>query len=95
MSITQDEAAKVAHLARLAVSEEQLTRYTSDLVKVLDVVAKMNEVDTEGVEPMSHAFDIKQRLRPDEVTEPNNREALMQNAPDQTDGVFLVPKVME
>lgn len=95
MSITKEDAKKVAHLACLAISDEQLEHYTSDLVKVLDVVAKMESVDTHDITPMSHALDLDQRLRKDEVTESNERESLMSNAPATDAGVFLVPKVID
>ena len=95
MSISKSDVGKVAHLACLEISEEQLEHYTSDLVKVLDVVAKMETVDTNNITPMSHALDVNQRLREDLVSENNDREALMYNAPSAEAGVFLVPKVIE
>lgn len=95
MSIEKDDVAKVAHLARLAVNDEQLERYTQDLVKVLDVVEKMNAIDTNNIEPMSHALDVSQPLREDVVTEDNQRDNLMANAPTQEDGLFLVSKVID
>lgn len=86
---------KIAHLSRIAISQTDLNHYHQDLVHILDIIDQMNQVNTENVEPMAHPFDQTQVLREDIVTESNQREQLMQNAPAQENGLFLVPKVIE
>ncbi len=95
MPIQSEDVLKIAHLARLAVSDEQVKSYASDLSNIMNLVEQMNEVDTSGVEPMAHPLDQSQRLRADEVTEKNQRELLQENALDTEDGLFLVPKVID
>lgn len=86
---------KIAHLARLGIPADALPHYREDLSHILDVVDKISSVDTTGIQPMAHPFDMTQQLRVDQVTETDNRAALLQNAPEQTDQLFLVPKVIE
>ncbi|GAB4346697.1 MAG: Asp-tRNA(Asn)/Glu-tRNA(Gln) amidotransferase subunit GatC [Gammaproteobacteria bacterium] len=95
MSLTREEVDNIAHLARLAIREEDIPEYTRNLSSILDFVDRMNEADTEGVTPMAHPLDATQRLRPDEVTESDQRDHLMENAPLAEAGLFLVPKVIE
>ncbi|MBV1950652.1 MAG: Asp-tRNA(Asn)/Glu-tRNA(Gln) amidotransferase subunit GatC [Cycloclasticus sp.] len=95
MPIQSEDVLKIAHLARLAVSDEQVKSYASDLSSIMNLVEQMNEIDTSGVEPMAHPLDQSQRLRVDEVTEHNQRELLQENAVDTEDGLFLVPRVID
>ena len=95
MSLTSDDVEKIAHLARLALAPEEGAALSKDLSNILDLVAHMDMADTEGVEPMAHPLEMNQRLRPDEVTETNQREVYMSNAPQAENGLFLVPKVIE
>lgn len=95
MPIQSEDVLKIAHLARLAVSDEQVKSYASDLSSIMNLVEQMNEIDTSGVEPMAHPLDQSQRLRVDEVTEQNQRELLQENAVDTEDGLFLVPRVID
>ena len=95
MTIAPSEVKKIAHLARLSVDDSEVERYAQDLSGILDLVERMNQADTEGVEPMAHPLDMAQRLRPDAVTEPNQRELFQLNAPAVENGLFLVPKVIE
>ena len=95
MSIDRDEVSKIATLAKLDISPEQAGDYESNLSSILDLAAKMNEVDTTGVEPMAHPLHMSQRLREDVVTEENKREAFQAHAPAVEKGLFLVPKVIE
>lgn len=95
MSITTEDVKHIAHLARLGINDEQVKHLTSDLTRILDMVAKMDELDTSQVEPMAHPSDKKQFMRQDAVTALNQRELLMANAPRQEAGLFLVPKVIE
>ena len=95
MSLDADQVRKIAHLARLAIREEDIPGYAHNLSNILDLVEKMNQVDTDGIEPMAHSHDAVQRLREDQVTETNQREHFQANAPQSEDGLFLVPRVIE
>lgn len=95
MSIEKSDIEKLSQLARINVSEESMDVVASRLNDVLSMVDQLQAVDTEGVEPMSHPLDALQRLRADEVTETDQRQILMSNAPAQEDGLFLVPKVID
>lgn len=95
MAISEAEVKKVAHLARLAVPEEQLALYAQQLSNILNLVDQLSSVDTCGVEPMAHPLDMTQRLREDVVTETNQRDKYQAVAPEVEDGLYLVPKVIE
>jgi len=95
MTIAPSEVKKIAHLARLAVDEAEVERYAQDLSGILGLVERMNQADVKGIEPMAHPLDMAQRLRPDTVTETNQRELFQLNAPAVENGLFLVPKVIE
>lgn len=95
MSISAEEVKKVAHLARLAVPDDQLEGYVRNLSNILNLVDQLSAVDTAGVEPMAHPLDMMQRLREDVVTETNHREKYQAVAPEVENGLYLVPKVIE
>ena len=95
MSLSSDDVAKIAHLARLAVEPAETESLSRDLSSILDLVEEMEAVDTAGVVPMAHPLEMSQRLRADEVTESNRRELYQSNAPQAEAGLFLVPKVIE
>lgn len=95
MSLERADVKKIAHLARLAVSDAEADALVKDLSNILGLVAQMDAVDTDQVDPMAHPTDMVQRLRPDVVTEINQREAFQAHAPAVEDGLFLVPKVIE
>ncbi len=95
MSIEIDEVKKIAKLAALDVAESDLQSYATNLSNILDLVAQMEAVDTTGVTPMSHPFDVVQRLREDKVTAENRRDDFLAIAPKTEDGLYLVPKVIE
>ncbi len=95
MSLDRSDVEKIAHLARLAISSDETERYAADLSNILDLVAQMGTVDTDGVEPMAHPLHMAQRLRPDQVSEPDRRAQFLAGAPLSEDGLFLVPKVIE
>ena len=95
MGLNRDEVEKIAHLARLAVSEEQLASYVTDLSRILDLVAEMNTADTANVVPMAHPLDAIQRLRADEITESDQRALFQDGAPEVDGGLYIVPKVIE
>ncbi|AOV18019.1 asparaginyl/glutamyl-tRNA amidotransferase subunit C [Acidihalobacter aeolianus] len=95
MSLTSDEVGRIAHLARLALDTDAVEAYAQDLSSILDFVEQLEAAPTEGVEPMAHPQDATQRLRPDEVTEPDARERFQAIAPAVEAGLYLVPKVIE
>jgi aspartyl-tRNA(Asn)/glutamyl-tRNA(Gln) amidotransferase subunit C len=95
MSLTTDEVKKIAHLARLGLDHQNLENYAQDLSRMLDLMTQMNEQDTDNVQPMAHPLDQQQRLRPDEVTETNQRDKFQAIAPQVENGLYLVPKVID
>ena len=95
MSLTANDVNKIAHLARLGIDAQDTESYAKDLSGMLDLMTQMSELNTDTVEPMAHPMDQAQRLRPDTVTELNNREKFMSIAPQTEAGLFLVPKVIE
>ncbi len=82
-------------LARLAMSEQELARFTEQLNDILDYVDKLNELDTSGVEPMSHALALKNVFRPDVPGQPLTQDRALDNAPQQGEGFFRVPRIIE
>jgi aspartyl-tRNA(Asn)/glutamyl-tRNA(Gln) amidotransferase subunit C len=95
VTLSKEDVRHIAHLARLAVSEEEAADYVAKLSRILDLVDQLKQVDTRGVEPMAHPLDMAQRLRPDAVTEADHRDLYQQNAPRAEDGLYLVPRVIE
>ena len=95
MSLTANDVKKIAHLARLGIDESQIEHYAQDLSKVLDLMTQMSQADTQDVKPMAHPMDQTQRLRPDIVSETNQRENFQAIAPQTEAGLYLVPKVIE
>ena len=95
MSLSDDQIRRIARLARIAVRPEESAAVAERLNRVLGLIDEMRAVDTSGIEPMSHALDVVQRLRPDEVSEGDRREAYQSVAPSVEDGLYLVPKVIE
>lgn len=97
--LTASDIARLAQLSRLDLSAEQAQSALTHINHFFELVAKMEAVDTQGVEPLQHPMamvqDIALRLMPDEVTEANAREANLQNAPATQDGLILVPRVIE
>ena len=95
MSLDRTDVENIAHLARLAISEEDIHEYARNLSNILDLVAQMDAVDTSRVSPMAHPLDTTQRLRADEVSETDQREPFQNIAPATEAGLYLVPKVIE
>lgn len=95
MSLTPEEVRKIAHLARLNLSDEDIAFYTPQLSRILDFIEQMNKIDSAQVEPLAHPLDISQRLRPDIITEPDLWAKYQSIAPHVEDGLYLVPKVIE
>ena len=95
MSLDKDQVQQIAQLARLEIKPEEHTELVEKLSKIVDFVDHLSAADTEGVMPMAHPLDEAQRLRPDVVTEVNERDRYQQNAASVTDGLYLVPKVID
>lgn len=95
MAFDQSEVEKIAHLARLHLSEEDVGEVTGRIQDILALIDQMQSVDTDNVEPLAHPLDVVQRLRADEVTADNQRDELQTLAPATEDGLYLVPKVIE
>jgi len=95
MALTLDDVARIAHLARIEITEAESRRTLAQLNDIFALIAKMQAVDTTGIEPMSHPLGGGQRLREDVVAETIDRDANMRNAPALEDGLFLVPRVIE
>jgi len=95
MSVTPDEVRRIAHLARIAAPEDRLEALAGELNGILGWIEQLNEVDVEGVEPMTSAVDVALPLREDKVTDGNKRDDVLANAPRTEEGFFVVPKVLE
>ena len=95
MTLKIDDVRSIAQLARLEIADEALEQYRSELSSILDLVEQMNQVDSSGVVPLANPLDANQRLRPDEVTEIDQRDKFQQIAPDVKDGFYRVPRVIE
>ena len=99
MSLTPDQLQRIALLARIEVGPEELRGVTDGLNGVLGLIDQLQALDTQGIEPMSHPLDahltLPQRLRPDQVTEQDRREAFQATAPAVEQGLYLVPKVID
>jgi len=95
VSLDKDQVQQIATLARLKLSEDEYAESVKKLSKIVDFVDQLSQADTSGVIPMAHPLDLAQRLRPDVVTEPDHRDHYQENAASVTDGLYLVPKVIE
>ncbi|GIX28807.1 Asp-tRNA(Asn)/Glu-tRNA(Gln) amidotransferase subunit GatC [Pelomicrobium sp. G1] len=95
MSLSLDDVRRIAHLARIAITEEEAQMVLQQLTGIFALIEKMQAVDTRDIEPMAHAQDVVLRLRPDEVTEADQRELFQSIAPRVEAGLYLVPKVIE
>jgi aspartyl-tRNA(Asn)/glutamyl-tRNA(Gln) amidotransferase subunit C len=95
MALKLDDVKRVAELARIAVDESEARAALSQLNDVFGLIAQIQAVDTRGIEPMSHALDLVQRLRADAVTESDQRALLQASAPHVEGDLYLVPKVIE
>jgi aspartyl-tRNA(Asn)/glutamyl-tRNA(Gln) amidotransferase subunit C len=99
MSLSDDQVRRLAHLARIGIRPEESAAVIERLNRVLGLIDQLKAVDTAGIEPMAHPLDAQlpegQRLRPDEVTDKDQRELYQSVAPAVQDGLYLVPKVLE
>lgn len=94
-AISRQEVEYVAKLARLNLTEEEAEKYTEQLNAILEFAGKLNELDTGNIEPTSHVLDVYNVMRDDEVRPSVDREKALLNAPDEEDGQFKVPAVMD
>ncbi|MDA1286457.1 MAG: Asp-tRNA(Asn)/Glu-tRNA(Gln) amidotransferase subunit GatC [Rhodobacterales bacterium] len=95
MAIDKDTARRVAHLARIEVAENQLETLAGELSNILGFMEQLNEVDVEGVEPMTSVTPMALKQRQDVVTDGGYQDKILANAPDAREGFFAVPKVVE
>jgi len=95
MSIERNDVLNAAHLARLAIDDNDIEDFTQDLANIISLADQMQAVNTDGIEPMAHPMDATQRLRADQVTETNQRAHFQKNAPATEDGLYLVPRVID
>jgi aspartyl-tRNA(Asn)/glutamyl-tRNA(Gln) amidotransferase subunit C len=95
MSVDRDTVAKIAKLARIRIEAEQMEPLAAELSNILGWIEQLNELDTEGVAPMTSVVEIEAPLREDEVTDGDCRDRVLANAPEAAEGFFLVPKVVE
>lgn len=95
MLLSRRDIEHVAHLGRLELSEEEIELYTKQLNQILDYFKKLEELDTESVPPTSHAVPMEMTLREDEARLSNVTDDALSQAPEQTNNLFLVPKIIE
>jgi aspartyl-tRNA(Asn)/glutamyl-tRNA(Gln) amidotransferase subunit C len=95
MSLSDDQIRRIARLARIAIGEDESAQVRDRLNRVLGLIDQLQAVDTTGIEPMSHALEVVQPLRPDAVTESDQRARFQSGAPAVEGGLYLVPKVIE
>lgn len=95
MSVDAETVRRIAHLARIAVAEEEVDHLQGELNAILAFIEQLREVDVTGVEPMTSVTPMTMKMRADEVTDGNKPEDILRNAPASEDNFFLVPKVVE
>lgn len=95
MSLDKDTVKNIAYLARMRVADDKLAPLAGELSSIMDWIEQLQELDTDGVEPMASVSDVTLPQRKDAVTDGNCQEGVLKNAPDREDGFFAVPKVVE
>lgn len=95
MSLSQQDILHIARLSRLRINEDEAAAAQVQLNNIFGLIEQMQAVDTTGIEPMSHALDVAQRLREDRVSETDQRNKFQQIAPATENGLYLVPRVVE
>jgi aspartyl-tRNA(Asn)/glutamyl-tRNA(Gln) amidotransferase subunit C len=96
MTLTRQDVEKIAHLARLSITEHEMPVYVTSLSSIVDFVDELSRAQTGNVEPMAHPLDGQhQRLRPDVVAETDRHEKYQANAPAVQAGLYVVPRVIE
>jgi aspartyl-tRNA(Asn)/glutamyl-tRNA(Gln) amidotransferase subunit C len=94
MSISRQDIEKVALLARLQLTEDEISKMTAELAQIVGYVDQLSEVETDGIEPMAHAIELSNVFRDDIVAESLSRDAALANAPHHDDRGYLVPAVL-
>ena len=95
MHVDQELVRKIAHLARISVSEDDVKHLETELSQIMDWVEQLSEVNTDGVQPLTSVVEATLRQRQDEVTDGGYPEDIVKNAPNSEDNFFVVPKVVE
>lgn len=95
MEITKDLVEYVSNLSNIRLDEATSAKMENELGEIIKYMDVLNEVNTDGVEPMSHVFSIKNVLREDEIKESYDRDLILKNAPERTNEAFVVPKIVE
>ena len=95
MDVTEEVVKNIAELVQLKVGDAEIQQLTEGMQNILALAEKMQAIDTEGVEPVSNPLDASQKLRPDAITEKNQRELFQSLAPVSESGLYLVPRVVE
>ena len=95
MSLDKEQVQQIAVLARLKLADDEFAETVDKLSRIVDFVDQLSQADTADVVPMAHPLDVAQRLRPDAVTEADDRDHIQENAPSTEGGHYLVPKVIE
>jgi aspartyl-tRNA(Asn)/glutamyl-tRNA(Gln) amidotransferase subunit C len=95
MTLSLEEVSKIAHLARVSLTPAEEAKLLPELENIFQLVAKMDDVDTKNIEPLSHPFAEKQPLRDDQVTEADQRSIFLKMAPQTQAGLYIVPQVIE
>ena len=95
MALDRTDVEQIAHLARIAIQSDDADAITAKLSGIMGLIDQLQAVDTSGIEPLAHPLETTQRLRADNVTETNQREALQIIAPATEQGLYLVPRVIE
>jgi len=95
MSVTREDVAYMANLARLKLSEEEIEQYQADMNKILGYMEQLNQVNTDDVEPLDHVLELPPNYRKDEAMQPLNHDDALKNAPDADADYFRVPRVID
>ncbi len=95
MNISSKDINIIASLAQLELEDSAMETYAQEMTDILAMIQQMQQIDTSSIEPMPHPQDIQLRLRPDEITEPDQRSELQSIAPSTDEGLYLVPKVLD
>lgn len=95
MSLDKNAVERIAQLARLSLDPGEIQDYQHDLGQILDLVDQLEAATTANIKPLAHPLDLAARLRPDEISEANQRDAFQAHAPSVADGYYLVPKVID
>ncbi|MFC7290144.1 Asp-tRNA(Asn)/Glu-tRNA(Gln) amidotransferase subunit GatC [Hirschia litorea] len=95
MSVTPDDVRKAARLSRIKIKDERVEPMAQELNSILNWIEQLNEVDVDGIEPMTTVVETSLPMRKDDITDGNRQEEVLANAPSAADGFFVVPKSVE